>query len=470
MRTCRTCAYARYNPLIGEYRCTLTNMVMTKVDEFDCESYRKGRPCGPPPPPRAAITTNDHTRLRNRNAADQHSIGSIHGLQDALDSKLSIEALEKGVEKALAEAKESRKFDGAPGKDGVTPSIGQNGNWFVGETDTGVPANGQPGKDGTTPHIGENGNWWIGDQDTGKPSRGEAGSGGSIEIETLDADKVIFQDDMVFTEPFGKYRLSGGKVRVPSGGKSVRAMFLDAFSEDKNPTITQPSIGINSSTAKAYEVGTSVNPTYAVSFNVGKYEYGPATGVDVSKWEVSNNATSETRTTNSATFAAYTVPDGSNYKITVAATYTDGAIPLTALEAEYPAGQIKGATKTVTSGAITGYRNSFYGTLTDKTTAVTSDVVRALPQRSGKALANGNSFTVNVPIGAESVLIAYPATLRDITSIKDVNGLNADITSAFTKSTLDVAGANGYTAISYKLYRLDFAKANDTANKYTVTI
>ena len=87
MRTCRTCAYARYNPLIGEYRCTLTNLVMTEVDEFDCESYRKGRPCGPSPPPRAAITTNDHTRLRNRNAADQHSIGSIHGLQDALPTE-----------------------------------------------------------------------------------------------------------------------------------------------------------------------------------------------------------------------------------------------------------------------------------------------------------------------------------------------------------------------------------------------
>lgn len=30
------------------------------------------------------------------------------------------------------------------------------------------------GIDGTTPHIGENGNWFLRDQDTGKPSRGEA--------------------------------------------------------------------------------------------------------------------------------------------------------------------------------------------------------------------------------------------------------------------------------------------------------
>jgi hypothetical protein len=31
------------------------------------------------------------------------------------------------------------------------------------------------GDSGVTPHIGENGNWWIGDEDTGKPSRGEKG-------------------------------------------------------------------------------------------------------------------------------------------------------------------------------------------------------------------------------------------------------------------------------------------------------
>ena len=41
------------------------------------------------------------------------------------------------------------------GKDGITPYIGDNGNWFIGSTDTGVPAK---GKDGLTPHIGDNGN------------------------------------------------------------------------------------------------------------------------------------------------------------------------------------------------------------------------------------------------------------------------------------------------------------------------
>ena len=38
---------------------------------------------------------------------------------------------------------------------------------------------GSDGKDGITPTIGENGNWYLGDTDTGKPSRGAAGAKGT---------------------------------------------------------------------------------------------------------------------------------------------------------------------------------------------------------------------------------------------------------------------------------------------------
>lgn len=40
---------------------------------------------------------------------------------------------------------------GADGEDGITPHIGENGNWWFGETDTGVPSKGdtgEPGRDG----------------------------------------------------------------------------------------------------------------------------------------------------------------------------------------------------------------------------------------------------------------------------------------------------------------------------------
>lgn len=55
---------------------------------------------------------------------------------------------------AVAELKDA---DGAPGKDGVTPTIGSNGNWYLGATDTGKPSRGETGPQGTPGKDGVNG-------------------------------------------------------------------------------------------------------------------------------------------------------------------------------------------------------------------------------------------------------------------------------------------------------------------------
>lgn len=57
----------------------------------------------------------------------------------------------------------------------AVPIIGENGNWYIGNDDTGVSAQ---GKDGATPHVGENGNWFIGDMDTGVAAQGPKGDAG----------------------------------------------------------------------------------------------------------------------------------------------------------------------------------------------------------------------------------------------------------------------------------------------------
>ncbi len=61
------------------------------------------------------------------------------------------------VNNALAQAKESGEFDGAAGQDGVTPTIGDNGNWYLGETDTGKPSRGEKGEKGDKGDTGETG-------------------------------------------------------------------------------------------------------------------------------------------------------------------------------------------------------------------------------------------------------------------------------------------------------------------------
>lgn len=66
---------------------------------------------------------------------------------------------------------------GKDGKDGITPHIGNNKHWCLGDRDTGVVAEGKDGKDGATPVIGSNGNWWIDGKDTGKQSNASIPAG-----------------------------------------------------------------------------------------------------------------------------------------------------------------------------------------------------------------------------------------------------------------------------------------------------
>ena len=78
---------------------------------------------------------------------------------------------------------------GAPGKDGHSPvvtatksgkttTISVDGAAIATVEDGADGKPGTAGADGVTPHIGDNGNWYLGAEDTGKPSRGEKGEKG----------------------------------------------------------------------------------------------------------------------------------------------------------------------------------------------------------------------------------------------------------------------------------------------------
>ena len=105
-------------------------------------------------------STSDHTKLKNRDADNQHPMSAITGLTDALAGKqptgnyLTRDDLQDATDKALAQAKASGEFDGA---DGVTPHIGENGNWYIGNTDTGKPSRGEQGVKGDKGDKGADG-------------------------------------------------------------------------------------------------------------------------------------------------------------------------------------------------------------------------------------------------------------------------------------------------------------------------
>ena len=283
----------------------------------------------------------------------------------------------------------------------------------------------------------------------------------------LDADITMAGN---YTQVGNLTKTQTGTATFSTRGKSIAEALTEIFSKRLQPTITaNPAVTLTFGQAKAYEVGTTVSPTYSASLSAGSYTYGPATGITATSWEISDTA-GNTADTASGSFADVVVADDTNYKITAKANYGAGAVAVDNLGAtSSPEVKIAAGSASKTSYAITGYRNSFYGTVAEKA-EVTSTIIRSLSGKSGKALANGNSFTITIPVGAVRVIFAYPATLRDVSSVKDVNGLNAEIKGAFTRSTLTVAGAGSDAGIEYKVYTTDFAEAVAKANSYTVTI
>lgn len=152
-----------------------------------------------------------------------------------------------------------------------------------------------------------------------------------------DASNVYFSEDLMTTTAIGNITLTGGQAIIPAAGKNLKELFESIYVKEKNPSTTAPSITLSFPQAKAYEVGTSVTPTYSTTFNSGSYTYGPATGVTVSSWSV---GTTEGNVLHSGTgsFPKVTIGDNTSYSITATAYYTDGEIPVTNLGNEYSKG------------------------------------------------------------------------------------------------------------------------------------
>lgn len=282
------------------------------------------------------------------------------------------------------------------------------------------------------------------------------------------ASNVYFDSDFVFTTKVGTVQsLTNGSATKAAAGMNVQNFLASLFAEEANPGKSEPGVTLNCAQMGAYEVGTSVTPSYSASLSAGSYTYGPATGITAKTWSVTNGT--NTLATASGTFPAITVTDSTSYSITATATYDEGAVPVTNLGNPYPAGKITAGSKSATKSKISGYRNSFYGTVESKDGEIDSAFIRKLT-KSGKALAANSTMSISIPVNAIRVVFAYPATLRDVSSVVDVNGMGAEIASAFTKSVVSVEGANGYDAIDYKVYVTDFAGPNDKANTYTVKI
>lgn len=234
------------------------------------------------------------------------------------------------------------------------------------------------------------------------------------------------------------------------------------------PTYTEPSVSISRSggtTNGNVEIGTNVSVSLSSTFT--QNDAGALTNIQFKK---GGSNVGEASSTSPATYTETLNAFDAAVSYTAVASYSDGPIKNDNLGQPYPTGQIKAGSKTSSSIAFNPYRKGFYGAVTSKDAAIDSAFVRSLSSSTTSAPAQGNTWTIQIPVGTLRVAFAYPATLRDVNSVKDVNGLNAEIKSAFALSTVSVEGANGYAGINYKVYVTDFANPTDAANSYTVQI
>lgn len=313
-------------------------------------------------------------------------------------------------------------------------------------------------------------------------------------------DDVLLEAPLTYTANIGvKTVPASGSGTIGSAGGTLLAALNEILATEKNPLIWAPTLNV-SLNAGAREVGTKVTPSYTVSFRDGYYEYGDnptgisptgdahitstgggdtssvlpeqPTPIKVKIKDMTNKVEKEflaTEFKTTGTFAEITVTDTTNYKVSADVAYGGAADPKTNLGKPVETLRIPNGTKNGTSGAITGYRDSFWGSVTSKEGIPTSAVIRGLSGKKGGAIAAGNTGDASEVVGAMRVIIAVPSP-RTITSIKDVNGLNAEAFSAFTHITVKVEGANKYDAVDYNVYYKDNAAANDTANKWHFTV
>jgi hypothetical protein len=154
-----------------------------------------------------------------------------------------------------------------------------------------------------------------------------------------------------------------------------------------------------------------------------------------------------TTTLNNATSANALITEGSNtYNVTC--NYGTGDQPVDSKNNPYltadPANSVS------TSMTLNGRRRAFFGADTNNFVPTNSNQVRALTQNLLHPQ-NGSQFTINVASGASRVIIAYPASLQDVTTIF-YPPLQSNVKTTFTQTTVSVSAANNLFPTNYRVY------------------
>lgn len=277
------------------------------------------------------------------------------------------------------------------------------------------------------------------------------------------ADNVYFDEDLIYTANIGVKTVPGsGSGTITAAGKNVEEVLKSILAEEKNPKTIQPAASVTA-TNGTFEIGTHKNITYTATLSAGSYTYGPSTGIVAGT--VTATCDGKTLTGATGTFENV-VAEATEKKVSVSIEHAAGATPKTNLGNAYEAGKIAAGTKTATSAGFKGVRHMFYGVLKSDS-ALTSDIIRGL---NHEAADRKTIATFGAGAGAVKVVIACPAGYN-VTKVLMPSAMNADATANFVRQagTINVEGAEGYTAVPYTIWVYQPASI-DSTETYAVTI
>lgn len=173
----------------------------------------------------------DTTLTQSGQAADAKAVGDALAKKQSKGDYLTRDNLQSATDAALEQAKASGEFDGA---DGITPHIGDNGNWYLGDTDTGKPSRGDTGATGPKGDKGADGK-------SAYQYAQDGGYTGTEEefAEKLAQEKFVNPNALTFTGAVeGSYDGSAPlSVEIPSGGEKWETILDLTLEEDVNEVV-----------------------------------------------------------------------------------------------------------------------------------------------------------------------------------------------------------------------------------------
>jgi hypothetical protein len=292
------------------------------------------------------------------------------------------------------------------------------------------------------------------------------------EIAWLDKDNnTVFntprtQEDIVVNGVTG---LGIGNGQTISAGSSIDEIVRMLVQKAVPATYTKPTVSIVNNEGQAsgnVEAGTTITPKLKATFT--KNDAGDLTDISIKK---GSTAVAE-GTESPLTYDGEDIVIGDEtITFKAFASYGDAPVKNNNLGQESKENWFAGGEVSSSAYSITGKRNLFYGTGVGSVPEITSDNVRALVNKKLNP-AQGTAFDINVAVGQQYIIFAYPASIRDVNNVTYFEANDTGMASNFTKTTINVAdargGENGMT--SYKVYSYAMAIPAAAPMTFKVTL